>query len=248
MRTLGPAEIIIILALVALVLGGTRIKNLLTWLGELARPKVAKFRWILKSLGGSEEEEIKAERPVGREIAKKVLSQFGEDPDAGARERLGQIGTKLAAAAGGKREFTFRLLRNGSVNAFAVPGGNVFVTRRLYDLLGRDDDQTAFILGHEMAHVILRHSAERYAVETVLRALGRGGLTISLLSKGYSEESEFEADRMGREIAVKAGFDGRQAGRALERIREAAGGEEPLEEYWSTHPPLEERVNRLSGG
>jgi predicted Zn-dependent protease len=86
-------------------------------------------------------------------------------PDAGAQARVDMIGEKLVNMSMAKQsnyKFEFHLLAdNRSINAFALPGGQVFITHVLYGKL--DDDQLAGVLGHEIGHVLGRHSAERIA-------------------------------------------------------------------------------------
>ncbi len=248
MRTLGPAEIIVVVALLALLFGGKWISGLFAFLGKLVKPKFDELRWQLTSLGASEDEEIEAERSVGLRMAKDILAQSGEDPDEKAKEKLRQVGGRLAGATDGRREFTFWLLHTGPVNAFAAPGGHIFITRRLFDLLGQDDEEIAFVLGHEMAHVTLRHLTEKYHANLLLSAIGAKGKLLSLLSNAYSREEELEADEEGKKLAARAGFDERHAAAALQRIHKAVGDAGFLDEFWSTHPPFEERIKRLAAG
>ncbi len=246
MRGLGLPELLVIAALVILFLGGRRISSGLGEIGKVAKQTKDQAKWIYRSVGGSEEEEIEAEGPVGERLAARLLEQFPEDPDPAARERLEGIGQKLAGADGSGRVFRFRVVEAGFANAFALPGGHVFVTRPLFDLCRNDDAEIAYLLGHEMAHIIRRHAAEKYVTQAVLSALPVRGLAVSLLNKGYARDHELEADADGAKLAAKAGFDRQGSIRALRRLEEAAPETGLLAEYWSTHPPVQERLAKLA--
>ncbi len=248
MRGLGIGELVLIAALIALFFGGRRISGLFTWLGKRTKETADQAKWIYQSIGGTEEEEVKAEGPVGQRLAAQMIAQFPEDEDEASRARVERVGRLLAAVAGEEREFTFRVVQAGFANAFALPGGHVFITRPLLDLCGNDDGELAYLLGHEMAHVIRRHAAERYVTQAVLSALPARGPAVSLITKGYSREHELEADADGAALAAKAGFDRDGAIRALRRLEEAGSKNRLFEEYWSTHPPVAERVAQLGGG
>ena len=194
MRSLGLPELIVIAGIVMLLFGGKRLSELLGSLGKRTKQAADQARWIYQSLGGTQEEEIEAEAPVGRRLAGEFLNQFPKDDDPVAQRRVEQVGQRLVEAAGEKREFTFRVVRAEIANAFALPGGHIFITRPLLDLCAGDDDQLAYLLGHEMSHVIRRHSAERFVTKAVLSALPVRGAIAELLDKGYSRDQELEAD------------------------------------------------------
>ena len=152
---------------------------------------------------------------------------------------------------------------NYMVNAAAMPGGQIVVGRGLLRLL-KSEDELAAILGHEIAHVDERHSIERMQYEMKARQLGLGGIydlgapAIQLFEAGYTKEQEADADRIGLEFAVEAGYS---AGGALDEMRafeqlepgSKSGAETPvgemagvpiqaLQEYFRSHPPASERL------
>src|SRR5207244_2206992 len=101
------------------------------------------------------------------------------------------------------------------VNAFALPGGFIFLTRPLLELCQSDRAELAFVVGHEMAHIVQRHAIDRIMASSALNAaVGRftmaGGifgqslaaLAATLLSQGYSQDQELEADRIGARLAL----------------------------------------------
>jgi Zn-dependent protease with chaperone function len=145
--------------------------------------------------------------------------------------------------------------------AFALPGGFLYVTRPLLEMCRFDEDEVACVVGHEMGHVVHGHAMERITSQLLSSAatraarIPRGLLTqwimgtgINLFHSVYSQDRELEADEFGARLAAAAGYDPRGAIRALERLREAeAQGGLPLAEYFSSHPPLDVRIERLRG-
>jgi predicted Zn-dependent protease len=226
-------------------------------LGRLIGPKVRKAEWVLQSLTGSEAEAVRAEQAVGRDLARAFLEQLEADPDPAAREHLNSVAAKLT---GGRRDrgFHFLAVRAPEVNAFALPGGYVFVSRRLLDLCSGDHSELAFVLGHEMGHVVKRHAIERLMANTLFSGLASrlpvGGrllrphvaaLLSTLLHQGYSREQELEADEFGVRAARAAGFDPAAGRRVLVRLAAESAAEPLLSGWFASHPPLEARLRHL---
>ncbi|MCP5117395.1 MAG: M48 family metalloprotease, partial [bacterium] len=172
MRSLGLAEIVVIAGLVLLFMGGSRISKLFGWVGQRAKSAADQARWVYESLGGSEEEEIKAEEKVGAELAESFLAQMPPDADERIQDLVRRVGRRLKETGEAQpRQFTFQVVIGPVANAYAIPGGHIFVSRTLADLCAGDEDETAFLLAHEMGHILCRHMAERKVVETVLGAV-----------------------------------------------------------------------------
>jgi predicted Zn-dependent protease len=229
-------------------------------LGRALGPKMRTGRWVLESLTGTEADAIRAEYAVGKDLATEIRRRVGVDPERRSRELVGQIGERLVGPAANKaRRFAFDVLNGEEPNACALPGGFVFVTRALLELCNRDVDETAFVLGHEMGHVIKGHAIERFitngAMKSVslaspLRGLLAGWLRqvgLKFLTSAYSREMELEVDRFGARLAASAGYDARAAVRLLQRLGDAAlHGERPVVgEYFSSHPPAEVRIREM---
>lgn len=243
MRTLGLPELLIILGLLVLLMGGARISRLFEWLGRRTRATANQVKWLYESLGGTDEEEIRAEREVGAELAGKFLAQMPRDPDEKVQELVGRVGGRLAQTPQAKnRSFIFQVVQGPTANAYALPGGYIFVTRGLIDLCGADPDETAFLLAHEVGHVICRHMAEQKLVNALLSALKAGQIAGEMLGKGYSREQEREADLKGAQLAAEAGFDARAALRVLRKLSDVAPDAVGLIQYFATHPNAEERL------
>lgn len=229
-------------------------------LGRMIGPKVRQANWAYRALAGTEAESIDAEMAVGRDLAQAFLHQLEPDPDPAAQELLDHVGPRLVACLRERRwRFRFRSVLAPEVNAFALPGGVVFVTRRLLLTCADDLDGLAFVLGHEMGHVVRRHAIERVMAQSFVGGvLGRlplgGGLVRSqvaallgtLLRQGYSREQELDADACGVELARAAGFDPAGAKRVLIRLGAGGDADPLLASYFASHPPLAVRLERLT--
>jgi predicted Zn-dependent protease len=152
---------------------------------------------------------------IGKEMASQVSTHWGgthPDPshDAAMQDYLQSIGTRVAAHARRQLPWTFHYIPSpGFVNAFALPGGQVFVGEGLIRLM-RSEDALAAVLGHEVEHIDLGHCAERAQTEARIRQLGVlgdiAGLPMEIFMAGYTKEQELEADRNGTILAIQAGY------------------------------------------
>ncbi len=213
---------------------------------------------------------------LGAEADQQVIAQFGlyDDPQLAAYvDRLGQA--VLQTSAYGQAEtpaeiratpFHFRVLDSPVVNAFALPGGYIYVTRGLLAHLD-SEAQLAVVLGHEIGHVLARHASRRAASAQLgqLGLLGAavlggilgggnvaqgildyGGVGVQLLFLSHSREDEREADRAGVAYAEFAGYDAAEAAAffdSLERLGTRQGG--GLPSFLSTHPDPAERKQTI---
>ena len=180
--------------------------------------------------------------------------------DAAANARIRRVGDRIVQAAGlSDRRWEYALFVSDSPNAFVLPSGKIGVTTGLLALV-RNDDQLATVLGHEVAHVVARHAAERYSTSTVAgtviragqglagdqaRAAGAiGGLGAQLgLLLPFSRTHELEADRLGVDYLQRAGFRPSEAV-ALWRLM-AAQRQGSTPEFASTHPSDANRIAAL---
>lgn len=154
--------------------------------------------------------------------------------------------------------FRFTLLTDPrTVNAFALPGGQVFITHALYDQL-ETEGQLAGVLGHEIGHVIMRHGNKRMAKQGLYQGLagamgvlgggGQGGqmgqMVASALSMKYGRDHELESDDWGVRLCKMADYDPR-AMKGVMKILEKAGGGGKTPEFMSTHPKPANRVEYI---
>jgi predicted Zn-dependent protease len=152
---------------------------------------------------------------MGKNMASHVSSNLGRthaDPshDAAIQDYLQSLGTRVAAKTHRRLPWTFHYIPSpGFVNAFALPGGQVFVGEGLIRLMG-SEDALAAVLGHEVEHIDLGHCAERAQTDARIRQLGVlgdiAGFPMEIFMAGYSKEQELEADRNGTTLAVQAGY------------------------------------------
>ncbi|MBI1372324.1 MAG: M48 family metalloprotease [Phycisphaera sp.] len=229
-------------------------------LGQLAGPKLRKGRWLWESVTGSEADIVEAEHATGADLAAALREQAGVDDDVELRRWVRKLGGELAECVANKqRKFAFEVIHGDEPNAMALPGGFVFINRPLIDLLNGDADETAFVLGHEMAHVIKQHAVDRLISDATFNTAMRAGPAAGvlgrwmsstgrkLLSSAYSQDNEFMADKLGMRLAQAAGHDPHAAIRMLHRLKIATGAPdgEPLSTYFATHPPFDVRIVHL---
>ena len=245
---------LLLIVVLLLFFGANLLPRLGVWLGGRSRKPFRQAKWMWSWLAGTEAEAIQAEYDYGRECAREFAAQFSGKVPREKQELVAAVGAKLAdAVKDGRREFHFSLVRAGVSNAYALPGGFVFITEPLLDLCAQDRDELAFLLGHEMGHVLRGHAKSQLTASTFLHAVtaqlaGAGLMLRQLLNKGYSRELELEADAEGARLAASAGFDPRAAARALQRLARVSGGNAGLMEYFSSHPPIAERVQKMERG
>lgn len=182
--------------------------------------------------------EVREELEIGREMAAKLLGYFGSEPSTSARsEYVTLVGQNLAKQFGRPEiNYRFAVLKSKMVNAYAVPGGYIFVTKGLIDRL-ENESELAAVLAHEIAHVNQRHmyhqirpKRDMTTNESVVRMMSRGASDLgnglsqvvqagmkALLEDGLGKDKELEADSMAVVIVQSAGYDGAAYTRFLAR-------------------------------
>ena len=202
---------------------------------------------------------------VGQQSAAEVERQLPILNDTRTTNFLGGIVARLAAQApGAKYPYSIKAVNATEINAFALPGGPMFVNRGLITT-SRNEAELAGVLAHEMSHVILRHGTEQaskaYLGEAGLSILGgllgKGGTTSQIVNAvggfglnaaflKFSRSDELEADALGAELMAKAGYDPLAMATMFAMLR-AEQGRDPsrLERFFSSHPPSAERESRI---
>jgi predicted Zn-dependent protease len=207
---------------------------------------------------------MKDEIAVGREANAQVLRTVPRVADREVVRYVGDIGEALAAVAGGPRyPYSFTIADYRDLNAFALPGGPVWVHRGALQA-ATSEAQVAGVLAHEVAHIAQRHAAAQLTKAVIANGflgllgalLGNDGgahaaqIGASLLANGiflkFSRDDELEADRAGAAIMSRAGWDPHgllEFMQVLQRVQ----GRDPgaVEVFFSTHPSPEGRVDRL---
>ena len=229
--------------------------------GRKVGPKIRKAKWIWQSIAGSEADAIKVEHDVGRDLEREVRHQLGLDQEPQIRQMLNEIGPRLAACVANKsRRFSFEAIKGTEPNAFALPGGFIFVTGSLVELCQRNKNEVAFILGHEMGHVIRGHAMQRIISNTAISAASRAApirgllagwlrrVGVQFLESAYSQDLESEADKLGVRLAAAAGYDPHGSTQLLSRLAELSPpiGQFDLGSYFSSHPPFKVRIHNIN--
>jgi predicted Zn-dependent protease len=208
----------------------------------------------------SEAQEIE----VGKQYDAEIRREMGVYNDAELQRYVNDIGQRLARDSHRPNlPWTFTVVDQPAVNAFALPGGYIYITRGILAFLA-NEAQLAGVLAHEIAHVTARHSAQAYSKATgagigvtllsifVPEARPFQGLTetaIGLLFLKHGRDAENEADEFGAQYAAKGGWDPRGVAgmlNTLARLDEASGSRRGVPNWLSTHPAPADRVQRVN--
>ena len=208
----------------------------------------------------SESQEIK----MGREADQEISASLGLYPDESVQSYVAALGKELAATS--ERPdlpWSFKVIDDPIVNAFALPGGFIYVTRGIMAHLSSEAELVA-VLGHEIGHVTGRHAVERLSkaqlanlslgvgmiVSPEFRRFGELAQTgMGLLFLKYSRDDERQADDLGLRYSLRGGYDAREMPEVfmvLKRVGELAGGG-GIPNWLATHPDPEERRQRIEG-
>ncbi len=230
-------------------------------LGRAAVPTYRKSKWIWEGLTGSEDDAAEAELKLGKTLAAelRIATKVPDNPEL--LDWLREICKRLEPETN-HAGFSFHceLMQGAFPSTIGLPGGYFFVTRSLIDFCERNVDEVAFVLAHETAHVIRRHTWDRMVQQSTLKAAafaaGSTGILsgwvkqqgLPMLRSAHSKEFEFEADRDAIGLIEAAGYDRQGAFAFLERIRQLGTDPDVLGEYLASHPAPAERIAKLKGG
>lgn len=199
---------------------------------------------------------------LGIEAVPQMMQQFGgEYPNQQLQDHIDEVGNRIvqqSAAKATEWQFDFHLLRDPeTLNAFALPGGQVFITAALYQKL-TTEGQLAGVLGHEIGHVIARHGAQRIAKQGLTEGITGAVVVASgdartaqvaqmvgqLVNLKYGRDDELQADKLGVRFMSEAGYDPRAMIEVMKILAASRSGTEPPE-FFSTHPNPENRIARI---
>jgi predicted Zn-dependent protease len=211
---------------------------------------------------------VEQEIALGLQAAPEMAQQFdGLDPDTSLQALVDEVGTGIvesSAAGNSPYQFEFHLLADTeTINAFALPGGQIFITRALFDRL-ETEGELAGVLGHEVGHVVGRHSAEHIAKARLTEGLTGAAVIATydpdnpasmrtaqvamligqLINLRWGREDELESDFLGVCFIEDAGYDPRELIRVMQVLAEASQCQAPPE-FLSTHPDPGNRVQRI---
>jgi len=196
----------------------------------------------------SESQEIQ----MGLEADPGIITSMGLDPDSGRQRYVRDLGTRLARTSERPSlPWTFRIIDDPAVNAFAIPGGHIYVTRGILAHLN-SEAELAGVMGHEIGHVTARHSVTQMSRQQVAqlglvlgtviepklqRYAGAVSQSLGLLFLKFSRDDESQADQLGFRYMRRQRYDGRQMPQVfalLDRVTQASGSRVP--DWLATHP------------
>ena len=202
---------------------------------------------------------------MGISEAEKIKKSSKLSSDRQLVAKIRQIGTKLAKVSGrDDYKWEFNVIESKQVNAFCLPGGKVFFYTGILAMMD-NDDQIAAVMGHEIAHALARHGAERMSIQMLSQAGGqilgavlevpqqyRGlyeqaygiGSNVAVMLP-YSRSHEHEADQIGVYLMWKAGYDPHEAVVFWEKMKVASQGKS-VPEFLSTHPSDQSRIDAIN--
>ncbi len=207
---------------------------------------------------------------MGLQAVQQMAAQHGGlHPDQEAQDYVDMVGDKLVAHTRAILEpgaqpidypFEFHVLRDEkTINAFALPGGQIFITAALLKQF-TSPDQLAGVLGHEIGHVLAKHSNQQMAKGGLFQGVGQavavlvggdggsggytaGSMVNKVLSSKFGRDDETESDEIGAELMQKAGYNPRELLKVMEILKKSGGSGGP--EFLSTHPLPESRIEHL---
>lgn len=206
---------------------------------------------------------------LGLKAAPQLAQQFGglsnNREGQALVDEVGQRIVRKSSIGQTPYRFDFHLLDDDkTINAFALPGGQVFITEALAHRL-HSEGELAGVLGHEIGHVVARHGAEHLAKSQLLQGLGGAAVIAAydprdpygsqrnqviaaaiaqMVNMKFGRDDELESDRLGVRLMGEAGYDPRSMIRVMEVLKEASSrGRQP--EFFSTHPNPENRIERI---
>jgi predicted Zn-dependent protease len=235
-------------------------KTLFEAIGYALGHKAAQAKNAFDLVGGTEEDSLRAEIRLGRDLAAALLERVPLVEENEATRFAAEIGRWLAGSVKEKQlPFIVRVTAEREPNALALPGGLIFVSWPLLELCQWQRDEIAFVVGHEMAHIVRQHTLNRIVKDAALSLLlrqssGRNAASAwlgqagrQLLGRAFSREDELDADVFAVALVGTAGGDASAGERLLEKLAQWTSGQSVgiAGEYLATHPPLMERVANL---
>ncbi len=234
------------------------MEEVFKYLGKHAGQTFRRGKWLYKSVLGSEEEAIKAEYYVGKELAAKIKEQNDIDANLEVVNFLNAIGEKLTGRLTNKhRKFNFSSIVSQDINAFALPGGFIFATSSILKICNFNEDETAFVLAHEIGHIVKWHIFNRTIASSSLNFFAMvskptglvGSVAVrainSLMQNSYSRGQELEADEFGTTLIYAAGYNPKASISVLKKLGEAERSKQDFFNYFSTHPTAEIRIGKI---
>lgn len=201
------------------------------------------------------------EAAIGQQIAGNLLGAAPLIKDRSLQKYVNNVGRWVASQSERPDlEWHFGVIESNDINAFAAPGGYIFITRGLYRLL-QNEAELAGVLGHEIGHVIRKHHLKILQQSKMvdfggkLLAMKAGGNNSNvqgligsgaeIVSRSLDKGAEFEADRIALVLAARAGYDAFALPEVLQQIGHVGGGDSSVALLFKTHPHPDERLAKL---
>lgn len=199
---------------------------------------------------------------MGRQADPQITAAFGIYPDTAIQTYVANLGYELVSVAERPNlPWTFRVLDDPLVNAFALPGGYIYITRGIMAHFNSEAELVS-VLGHEIGHVTARHSAQQITQQQLAQVglvagavlvpevqdyLGIAAASLQLLFLKFSRDDESQADDLGLRYMTRAGYDPREMPDVYEMLGDvsAASGAGGVPGWLSTHPDPEDRKERI---
>lgn len=207
------------------------------------------------------------ERQMGADEFAQMRQELPRSANSGYQHELQSVGQRIVAVSGSQipaAQWDFVVFRSDQINAFALPGGHVGAFEGMMTLVAGNDAELAAVVGHEVGHVIARHSAQRVGTEEITQ-FGIGAVAAALQLGGYADAQtasqllgagaqygillpfsrgqELEADRLGLTLMAQAGYDPEAAIQFWQKMLASGGAQPPA--FLSTHPSDQDRIARL---
>lgn len=194
----------------------------------------------------------------GREVAREIEAKYGLLDNPELTVYVDSVGQRLVGVCDRQDiEYEFRILDEDKVNAFACPGGFVYVTSGILKIID-NEAELAGVLGHEIGHMVARHGVKRLQAQLGYSLLSHllfgddegvrkiANITANLVFLGYGRENEFEADYLGTEYVYMAGYDPQGVIGLLAKIKQLEGREPwAVEVLLRSHPPTSDRIQEV---
>lgn len=204
---------------------------------------------------------LEEENRIGRQIAGNLLGAANLVRDDALQRYVNTVGQWVALhSSRPDLAWRFGVIDNDSVNAFAAPGGYIFITRGLYRLLN-SESELAGVIGHEIAHVTQKHHLKVLKQSSLIGALGQAagsrvregdqlaqnliGNGAEIMARGLDKDAEFEADRVGMVYAARAGYDPWGLPNVLQTLSSLPAGDSRTSLLYKTHPHPADRLAAL---
>ena len=195
---------------------------------------------------------------IGQNIARKVAEEYEISNNPDDIERINKIGERIVEVCDRKGiTYYFYVIDKDEKNAFALPGGYIYIFKGLFDLL--EDDELAFVLAHEVGHVVSRHSMKKLQAAMgynllLIASVGTTGdpqftrglsTALAFIFMEYSKEDEFNADELAVKYCGLAGFDPKAGIEVMEKLYEKSRKSVRPFSYFRTHPYTSQRITHI---